>query len=358
MMMLNNAIKLNVVEEILFVQRNRTRRLNLDLSKASVTQIMYAYQEKRNKTNPKYSLQGAIGIIKSMEQAEKNLLKEEWPGPYLPIDICSEFWVSFEKYYVNTPSSTGRKRHASSAETYANQIIASLAWSQTYGAQLDPTFRDKKFSHYSKKKVTPSQDQISLIYHYDLDVKENRIKIRALAKEMGFNRFSFTTLKKVRDHFVLSCSIGQRISDSKRIDKLSFSNDIYEATQQKTGNKAKVDLKECSIDYDVVKEILEKYNYKAPAYGIDTGNFNNYLHLLCRAIGGSFNRVIVWEYKEGNEIKRESAFMWQLMSSHVARRTFITFQLETNKQSLSKVMSESGHADTRNLHKYFAPEHQ
>lgn len=333
-----------------FFNRRNKARLNLDLSNASVVEILQAYQEKQKKKNSRYSLVPAISIIKNIEQNEYGCRIE-------PLDICSEFWIDFEIYYVNTPDKTGRKRHSSSADTYANQIIAALAWSQLYGAKLDPTFREKKFSKYSKKKVTPSLDQISFIYHYDIDVKENRNKIKALAEEMNIRRFSFSMMHRIKDHFVLSCSLGQRISDSKRLEASNIQNDIYETTQQKTGNKAVVNLKDCAIDYDIVLEILRKYNYTAPAYEIDTQVFNRYLQLLCRAIGDSFNKEITWEYKECGVIKRESAPMWKLMTSHVARRTFITNQIIRGK-TIPDITRASGHKDPRHIEAYYAPEHK
>lgn len=333
-----------------FFQRRNQLRFNLDLSNASLVEVLQAYQEKQRKKNKNYSILSAIVLIQNIE-------RDEYKCKIIPEDVCAEFWIDFENYYVNTPARNGAKRHSSSADTYSNQIIAALGWGQLYGVKLDPTFREKKFSKYSKKKITPSLDQISFMYHYDIDVKENRNKIRKLAEEMKMKRFSFAALHRVRDHFVLSCSLGQRISDSKRLEASNIQNDIYETTQQKTGNKAVVNLKDCAIDYDIVLEILRKYNYTAPAYEIDTQVFNRYLQLLCRAIGDSFNKEITWEYKECGVIKRESAPMWKLMTSHVARRTFITNQIIRGK-TIPDITRASGHKDPRHIEAYYAPEHK
>lgn len=351
------------VKPIFKLFKRSHKRFMLDLSKSSVIEILEAYQAKQKKRNPKYSLQAAISLLEEIQDAELEAanvnINDVKVEPFMPEDICTEFWVNFEYYFVNNPSPhTGKKRHLSSATTYSNQIIAALRWSQVYGVKLDPTFNDFKFERYEKKKITPSDDQISLIYHYDLTVKENRKKIRKIATEdMKMKRFSFAALERVRDHFVLSCSLGQRISDSKRLEKTNFTGDVYEVTQQKTGSRARVDIKECAIDYDVAKEILEKYDYQAPAYNMSTTHFNRYLHLLCRAIGGPFNKVVVWEYKELGVIKKETAHIYELMTSHVPRRVLIT-KLILKGLSISRIKSISGHRDIRNLNKYFAPEHQ
>lgn len=342
------------------IQRNRGNRFSMDLSQSNVIGICQAYEAKQRKSKPKYTMRAVIAILEQIEDAERtaaetSIPQTEWAGPFQPLDICSDFWIAFEAFYLNTPSSTGRKRHASACETYANKLIAALAWSQAYGVRLDPTFREKRFGRYEKKKITPTHDQISLIYHYDLGVAENRKRIRELAEEMQMRRFSHTVLAKVRDHFVLSCSVGQRISDSKRIDPANFQGTVYETTQQKTGNRARVDLQQCAIDWDVAREILEKYDWHAPARGMDTGVFNKYLHLLCRAIGGPFDRIVTWEYKEAGEIIREQAPVWQLMTSHVARRTFITNEILKGKP-MPEIMRESGHSDARNMNKYYVPD--
>ncbi len=322
------------------IQRNRGNRFEMDLSDSTVVGILQAYEARRRKSNPRYSAGPAIAILRDIEEAERKAAEtsldehgqpKEWAGPFMPIDICSDFWVLFEQFIVTVPGQHGRKRHSSTAKGYADKIVAALHWASAYGAKLDKSFRDFKFGRYTKKKITPSADHISLIYHYDLDVKEHRKKIRELKKEMNVWGCSIAKIKLVRDHFVLSCSLGQRISDSKRIDPSNFNGDTYEVTQQKTGNQAKVNLKDCAIDYDVVKEILDRYGWKAPAHGMDTNMYNKLLHLLLRAIGGPFDKIISWEYKEGDRICRESAPMWQLITSHVARRTFITNEIKRGK---------------------------
>lgn len=354
----------NAALSINFNRRNRGRRMTLDLSDATLKRVLEAYQVMIRKTRPRYRITSAIAIIEEMEEfgrrkAEATIredgTRDVWAGPFMPEDVDAEFWAEFEIYYISVPSRIGKQRHSSSAETYANHIIGALRWSAAYGASLSETFSQKKFGKYKKKKVTPTDDMISLIYHYDLDGKENRARIRDLAKEMKISRFSFTQLKKVRDHFVFNCSNGQRISDSKRMTPDNITGTVYETTQQKTGNQARVDLRECAIDYDVVEEILDKYNHYAPAYMMDTGVYNRYLHLLCRSIGGPFDRVITWGNKILGEVVQESAPFWKRMTSHVARSKYATKQIQKNK-TLPQIMSETGHSDVRNMNKYYAPE--
>jgi len=273
----------------------------------------------------------------------------------MPEDIDDEFWVDFEIYIVNVPGRNGLRRHSSTAETYANGIIKALKWATTYGAAPHEKFTEKKFGKYEKTKIALTDDQVSLIYHYDIDVKENRKKIRALAKEMKLTRFSFTQLKKVKDHFVFNCSSGQRISDSKRMTKANFTSSmVYEVTQQKTGNHARVDLRKTAVDLDTVEGILAEYDYTAPAFGMDTNVYNKLLKLLCRAIGGPFDKIISWANKVGGEVIWESCPMWKAISSHWARRKFATDRAEDGDNML-EIQKQTGHSDMRSLSKYYAP---
>lgn len=69
---------------------------------------------------------------------------------------------------------------------------------------------------------------------------------------------------------------------------------IFTIFQQKTGNKARVDIDKMSIDKKTTYYILEKYNYNAPIKG-DISNYDKYLKQLLKYIG--FNEIIKKECK-------------------------------------------------------------
>lgn len=54
----------------------------------------------------------------------------------------------------------------------------------------------------------------------------------------------------------VSCNLGQRFSDMIRIDKSCFDRNIFTIFQQKTGNKARVDIDKMSIDKKTTYYIL------------------------------------------------------------------------------------------------------
>ena len=55
------------------------------------------------------------------------------------------------------------------------------------------------------------------------------------------------TLERVRDMFVLLCNLGQRYSDIRRISPENFERNLFRIIQQKTGNKAVVDIDRYAI---------------------------------------------------------------------------------------------------------------
>ena len=124
----------------------------------------------------------------------------------------------------------------------------------------------------------------------------------------------------------------------------------FSIRQLKTDNIAKFNFSEIYGKYpSIVKSILEKYEYKAPWNGHIT-NYNRYLHLLMHIIG--FEDGVKFEYKSKNGGMVTRTFKkYQLISSHCARRTFITNAVLRNV-NVQKVKRASGHVSDSSFNKY------
>lgn len=173
-------------------------------------------------------------------------------------------------------------------------------------------------------------------------------------KSLGIEYCKLDTIQRVKDHFVLSCQIGQRYSDSSRFTKSNFdeTGTIIKITQQKTGSKAVINIASNAIDKKIAFEILKKYDYCSPAAGLDVSNFNKYLHILCKSIGGEFNNDVTFENKINGSIVTETYKVWQLITSHTARRTFITYWASSNDMNIIKLQKCTGHKDVRQINRY------
>lgn len=215
-----------------------------------------------------------------------------------------------------------------------------IKWSAMYGAKLSDDIDSYKLRvQDARPKVTLSLEEISRIYWFDI----NTLPFRPQKKR---------TLKKVRDHFVLSCFLGQRYSDTKRIEKSNFvgvQNDIFKIIQQKTGNKAVVQFDKIYDEYPYfVHKILEEYDYTAPYTG-HISNFNRYLHELLRYVG--MDDEVKYEYRVKGIIVQKEFKKHQLISSHCARRTFITNAVKRGVHT-QQIKRASGHTTDKSFGKY------
>ena len=143
-------------------------------------------------------------------------------------------------------------------------------------------------------------------------------------------------LSKVRDLFLFQCYTGLRVSDLLNIqpENIDLKNDIISFNNIKTSKSVKIPL------IDVSKNILIKYNYNLPK--ISDVKYNLYLKELFKLL--NFNEMILNVKFIGNERIEYKKPKYEMISSHTARRTFITMLL--NKGMLpEKVMKLSGHTN-------------
>jgi len=121
-------------------------------------------------------------------------------------------------------------------------------------------------------------------------------------------------LEQVRDIFVLGCTTGLRISDIKRLGHEHIQRGAIKMKDYKTGKNIFVPLRNESM------EILSKYSFQLPR--ISDQKFNNYIKEVCK-LAGICQMVEKIEYKTGKRIMKKVE-KWELISSHVAVKTFIT----------------------------------
>lgn len=306
-----------------------TQQLSLDLSSASVVEVIRAYESFRKRTAQNYTKQSLIYNIRKIEKAFHCAL--------MPVQINDMFYSYWVQYLLNQGCVY------STIQNYCDQLRASLRWAMRHQCPVSDTFDQYTIPHYSKTKIALTPDQISHIYHYD---------ISALNKDILPKRIGKAYLDRARDMFVLACNLGQRYSDMIRITAEHFdeTGNVFTIIQQKTNAKAVVHISEMSIDPIVTHEILRKYNYCAPRTG-SINNYNQAIHFLLSTIGGQFNKQISTENKVNGKIELTLTPMHRMVSSHTARRTFITNAILRGLPEI-KVRKSSGHTDGRHFGTY------
>lgn len=155
-------------------------------------------------------------------------------------------------------------------------------------------------------------------------------------------------LEKVRDLFVFGCATGMRISNYSKIGKNDLQEGFIKVRDKKNIDKV---LEIPLNDYSIY--ILKKYNYKLPR--ISNQKFNDYIKEVFQIIG--YDQNIKKTIKIGKEIIEQINPLYDRISSHTARRSFITIM--KNKKIPDKViMSYTGHKSLEVFNKYYKPNNE
>lgn len=156
-------------------------------------------------------------------------------------------------------------------------------------------------------------------------------------------------LDNARDWLIISCYTGQRISDFKR-----FSPDMI----RKQSGRTFIDIKQQKTDKNVsiplvpiIKEILKKRNGQFPKI-ISDQKYNDHIKYVCRL--AKINEMIEGKVATVTEIgtrKEVGTYKkWQLITSHVGRRSFATNFY--GKLPTSYIKDITGHGTETMLLKY------
>lgn len=155
-------------------------------------------------------------------------------------------------------------------------------------------------------------------------------------------------LKKVRDCFLFSCYTGLRHSDLKALTKkdIDWDNNSIELVSLKDVDLLSVPLVNKS------REILLRYvddsrELALPVFS--NQKTNQYLKEL--GFLAKLDREVTKTYYVGREKRTDRFELWELLSTHVGRRTFITRAIELGIAP-DVVMSITGHSDYKIMQVY------
>jgi len=155
-------------------------------------------------------------------------------------------------------------------------------------------------------------------------------------------------LQRVRDVFCFCCFTGLRYSDVHNLKRSNIKEDFIEITSIKTDDDLIIDLNDYS------KAILDKYlsipfkNDKCFPV-ISNQKMNEYLKELGKLAGFNSNETEV--YYKGAERFEETHQKWELMSTHMGRKTFISNAMFLNIPS-EVIQKWTGHKDHKVFEKY------
>ena len=309
---------------------------NIDLHFGCATEnkqsdlLVDAIQSIIDESSTRKNAKGGLGLSKSRVNGYislKNILIEyQKHNNFRVKDVDVKFAKDFLKYLLTTKNYQ---------KSYALKKIADLKT-----VCNDSSFYGIETSTQLKKIDSSKTKNENILY---LSPKELRLIEDAPLLS--------NSLKNARKWLLLGCNIGQRGSDLLLLDETNFINrsglDVIELKQQKTDKRVTIPVLEKTKE--IIKDGLP--------YKISIQKFNKHIKEICRIaeINEMINdsKITVTELGKGNKEKRKVSGTypkWELMASHVCRRSFCTNLYGALPTPL--IMSISAHSSEKMLLNY------
>ena len=183
----------------------------------------------------------------------------------------------------------------------------------------------KKPPKFRTDEIALNYQQVEEIYQYDFS-KNKR-------------------LEKVRDLFIFGCVTGLRFGNYSRVSKQDIQGDFIRVIDLKSKTK------NLSIPLNSIsRAILEKYDYELP--NISNQKMNEFIKEVFQEM--EFTDEIKKTMRYGDELVEKKTEFYKRISSHTARRSFITIM--KNKRVPDKIiMSYTGHRSLEVFNNYYRP---
>lgn len=271
-----------------------------------------------------------LGLSKSRINSYKSLLsiitEYQKQQPLKVLDVDVKFSKNFLNYLLNTKQygkSTALKKLAD-LKTVCNDA-------EFYGIKTNPQYKKIQSSK-------PNNENILFLSLTELEAIQSTVILNE-------------ALKNARKWLLLGCNIGQRVSDLLELNESNFVTrnnlEVIELKQQKTGKNVTIPV------LDEIKEILKE----GLPYKISAQKFNKYIKDVCQLAEINAptkgTKLKVLEKGKGNKEKRKVTGIypkWQLMASHVCRRSFCSNLYGVLPTPL--IMSISAHSSEKMLLNY------
>ena len=191
-----------------------------------------------------------------------------------------------------------------------------------YGYAVNRTYDEVSIPEEDTCSVALSMNDITRIYYFNgLKKKE----------------------EKIRDLFIVGCLTGMRYSDYSTLTSANIQNDILVKKTKKTGVTVHVPI------HAYIREIIKKYNGELPG-DISIQHFNRSIKPICKKIG--LTEKVVFTRTVGHDIVTQTYELWQVVSSHTARRSAATNMYNSGRMKTLQIMLITGHTTEKNFFRY------
>lgn len=257
-----------------------------------------------------------LGVNKKLiERFQKETVKE-----YFINDVDADFKLRFESYCL-------KEKYAPNTVARALMYVKTLCY-HARGNRIETSHQldNMKTKFHKGEKIFLSPEEIELIA--DTPFKKDYLDI-------------------ARDWLLISCETGQRISDFMRFTKghIRYEKEkpLIEFTQVKTDKIMAIPLSK------KVMEILKKREGEFPRR-ISDQKYNDYIKDVCK-IAGLTNKIKGSKKDPETERKVTGTFeKWELVTSHIGRRSFATNNYGRIPTSL--LIGATGHSTEKQFLEY------
>ena len=233
--------------------------------------------------------------------------------------IDLDFFDSFQNFLRKE-----KKHNNNTVAKYVTALKTFMQWAFDRELHSNLTFKKFKVKEFEKEVVYLTEKELFGILHLDLKAKPH--------------------LKKVRDAFCFGCFTGQRFSDISNISWDAIKNGVWEIRTQKTKDIIQVPLNKYALSL-----INKNKSESKPVTTISNQKMNAYLKDIAE-MAKINDKVKVVSYS-GNEKSESYEIKHKLISTHTARRSFVTLSLEKGMRP-EMVMEITGHKDFKTMKRY------
>ncbi|MDH5035426.1 site-specific integrase [Chryseobacterium cucumeris] len=282
------------------------------------------YQEFLDEKENDYTGNSISNSTLKRYKCNKNLLEDFESNCKVKITLGKfddKLYNRFLKYCIEE-----KKHSANTLHRNVGLLKTFLIWALNKKYTYNNNFITfKKPAKFTTDEIALNYEQVELIYNYDFSDNKR--------------------LEKVRDLFVFGCTTGMRFGNYSTISRSDVDGNFIRVIDLKSKSKnLAIPLNSIS------RSILEKYDYNLPS--ITNQKMNEYIKEVFKKL--EFTDEIKKTMKYGDELVDQKAEFWTRISSHTARRSFITIM--KNKRVPDKViMSYTGHTSLEVFNAYYRP---
>ena len=246
---------------------------------------------------------------------------EKYKSRGIDIRGIDESWITHFRYYCQTV----KKHQVNTLGRNIGLLKTFLNYCLKKKYIDNPSFKEAAVNREVTYQIALNKEEIGVVAQLDLAPNKR--------------------LERVRDVFLVGCYTGMRFSDFKRVKSSNISEGLI------TIREVKDKTKTLQIPItDKVRAILEKYDWQLPL--ISEQKFREYLKEIFKLAG--FTDLKIKSKKIGKEVYEKEVPMYKLISTHTARRSFITIMLNSGVPAKA-IMSITGHKSINNFQLYYKP---